>query len=93
LSDWLLLVGSLSAINLVPAFGPPTRAVLVFFRLNSNLATVPLVLLGALAAASGRFVLANRRHQRTPHHPRRPNNPGNRDRGELRTGLWGFPMN
>jgi len=33
-------------------------AVLVFFRLHSELAAVPLVLLGALAAASGRLVLA-----------------------------------
>ena len=32
--------------------------VLVFFRLNSDLAAVPLVLFGALAAASGRLVLA-----------------------------------
>lgn len=31
---------------------------LVFFRLNSDLPAVPLVLVGALAAASGRFVLA-----------------------------------
>jgi membrane protein YqaA with SNARE-associated domain len=46
------------AINLLPAFGPPTWVVLVFFRLNSDLAAVPLVLGGALAAASGRLVLA-----------------------------------
>ena len=59
LTDWLLLVGSIFAINLLPAFGPPTWAVLVFFRLNSDLPAVPLVLLGALAAASGRFVLAS----------------------------------
>jgi membrane protein YqaA with SNARE-associated domain len=58
MSDWLVVVGSIFAINLLPAFGPPTWAVLVFFRLNSDLPAVPLVLLGALAAASGRFVLA-----------------------------------
>lgn len=58
MSDWLLVVGSIFGINLLPAFGPPTWAVLVFFRLNSDLPAVPLVLLGALAAASGRFVLA-----------------------------------
>lgn len=58
MTDWLLVVGSIFAINLLPAFGPPTWAVLVFFRLNSDLPAVPLVLLGALAAASGRFVLA-----------------------------------
>lgn len=46
------------AVNLLPAFGPPTWALLVFFRLNSDLAAVPLVIGGALAAAAGRFVLA-----------------------------------
>ena len=58
MTDWLLVIGSIFGINLLPAFGPPTWAVLVFFRLNSDLPAVPLVLVGALAAASGRFVLA-----------------------------------
>jgi len=47
------------AVNLLPAFGPPTWALLVFFRLTYDLAAVPLVLGGALAAAAGRFVLAS----------------------------------
>ena len=47
------------AVNLLPAFGPPTWAVLVFFSLDFDLPAVPLVLGGALAAASGRLVLAN----------------------------------
>ncbi|HET7119916.1 MAG TPA: hypothetical protein VFI17_01550 [Solirubrobacterales bacterium] len=47
------------AVNLLPAFGPPTWAVLVFFSLDFDLPAVPLVLGGALAAACGRFVLAN----------------------------------
>ncbi|HET9676932.1 MAG TPA: hypothetical protein VFP21_05460 [Solirubrobacterales bacterium] len=47
------------AVNLLPAFGPPTWAVLVFFSLDFDLPAVPLVLGGALAAAGGRFVLAN----------------------------------
>ena len=55
-----LVVGScIFGVNLLPAFGPPTWAVLVFFRLNSDLAAVPLVLFGAVAAAAGRFVLAS----------------------------------
>jgi membrane protein YqaA with SNARE-associated domain len=58
LTDWLLVVGCIFGINLLPAFGPPTWAVLVFFRLNSDLPAVPLILVGALAAASGRLVLA-----------------------------------
>lgn len=45
-------------VNLLPAFGPPTWAVLVFFSLDFDLPAVPLVLGGALAAASGRFLLA-----------------------------------
>ncbi|HEX5527692.1 MAG TPA: hypothetical protein VFX44_10930 [Solirubrobacterales bacterium] len=46
------------AVNLLPAFGPPTWAVLVFFSLDFDLPAVPLVLGGALAAAAGRLVLA-----------------------------------
>lgn len=58
MTDWLLVAGCIFGINLLPAFGPPTWAVLVFFRLNSDLPAVPLILVGALAAASGRLVLA-----------------------------------
>lgn len=53
------MVGVVFTVNLLPAFGPPTWAVLVFFSLDFELPAVPLVLGGALAAASGRFVLAN----------------------------------
>jgi hypothetical protein len=45
-------------VNLLPAFGPPTWAVLVFFEVSGDLPVVPLVLGGALAAASGRLLLA-----------------------------------
>jgi hypothetical protein len=55
---YLVLAGVVFGVNLLPAFGPPTWTVLVFFRLQSSLAAVPLVLIGALAAASGRLVLA-----------------------------------
>ena len=41
LTDWLVVVGCIFGINLLPAFGPPTWAVLVFFRLNSDLPAVP----------------------------------------------------
>jgi hypothetical protein len=74
-TDWLLVLGTIFGINLLPAFGPPTWAVLVFFRLNSELPAVPLVLLGALAAASGRFVLATTaRHLRGRFSPKRREN-------------------
>lgn len=46
-------------VNLLPAFGPPTWTVLVFFSLDFDLPAVPLVAGGALAAASGRFLLAS----------------------------------
>ena len=57
--EYLIAVGCIFAINLLPAFGPPTWAVIVFFRLNGELALVPLVLGGAVAAAFGRLVLAH----------------------------------
>lgn len=52
------LVGIVFGANLLPAFGPPTWSLLVFFRLQSQIPAVPLVLIGALAAACGRLVLA-----------------------------------
>ncbi len=51
--------GVVFAVNLLPAFGPPTWALLVFFTLDFDLPAVPLVLGGAVMAALGRFVLAN----------------------------------
>jgi hypothetical protein len=58
LADYLIAFGCIFAVNLLPAFGPPTWALLVFFRFNSDLAAVPLVLGGAVAAATGRLLLA-----------------------------------
>jgi uncharacterized membrane protein YdjX (TVP38/TMEM64 family) len=56
--QYLVMAAVVFGVNLLPAFGPPTWAVLVFYRLNSSLAAVPLVAIGAVSAASGRFVLA-----------------------------------
>ena len=58
MAGYLQLAAVVFAINLLPAFGPPTWAVLVLFHFSRDLAPVPLVLVGALAAASGRLVLA-----------------------------------
>jgi membrane protein YqaA with SNARE-associated domain len=58
LSEYLVAFACIFGVNLLPAFGPPTWAVLVFFKLNSDLAAVPLVLGGAVVAASGRLLLA-----------------------------------
>jgi hypothetical protein len=56
---WYALVAAVVfGLNLLPAFGPPTWAVLVIYRLSVHLAVVPLVVIGAVAAASGRLVLA-----------------------------------
>jgi hypothetical protein len=57
--------------NLLPAFGPPTWAVLVLLKLSWHLAPVPLVLVGAVAAACGRLVLALATRRLRPHLPRR----------------------
>jgi hypothetical protein len=58
LTPYLFLVAVVFGVNLLPAFGPPTWAVLLFYRLATGLAVAPLVFLGALAAALGRLVLA-----------------------------------
>ncbi|MGE5280968.1 MAG: hypothetical protein ACM3N0_01350 [Chloroflexota bacterium] len=58
LAQLAIAVGVVFAVNLLPAFGPPTWAVLVFFSLDFDLPAVSLVLGGALAAASGRYLLA-----------------------------------
>ena len=57
-SAYLLVALVVFGVNLLPAFGPPTWALLVLFRLNSHVPAVPLVLIGALSAAAGRLVLA-----------------------------------
>jgi hypothetical protein len=54
----LVVAGVVFAVNLLPAFGPPTWATLLFLRFNLDVAAVPLVLVGALSAAGGRLVLA-----------------------------------
>ena len=56
--SYLVLFAVVFAINLLPAFGPPTWAVLVFTRLHWHLDPVAIVLLGAVAAMSGRYLLA-----------------------------------
>ena len=55
---YVALFAIVFGINLLPAFGPPTWAVLVFTRLHWHLNPVALVLLGATAAMSGRYLLA-----------------------------------
>ncbi len=58
MAEYLLVAAVVFGVNLLPAFGPPTWAVLVLFRLNSHVPAVPLVLIGAVSAAAGRLLLA-----------------------------------
>jgi membrane protein YqaA with SNARE-associated domain len=57
--NYVGLFALIFGINLLPVFGPPTWAVLVFARLNWHLNPVSLVLLGGVASMLGRFVLAS----------------------------------
>lgn len=45
-------------LNLLPAFGPPTWAVLVLFKLNWHLHPAALVAIGIISAGAGRYLLA-----------------------------------
>ena len=51
---WAMAVG----LNAVPAFMPPTWAVLAYFHLYHALPTIPLAIVGALGATTGRAILA-----------------------------------
>lgn len=52
------MLGVVFVVNVVPAFAPPTWAVLVVFLIRYDINEPVLVVGGAAAAASGRFVLA-----------------------------------
>jgi uncharacterized membrane protein YdjX (TVP38/TMEM64 family) len=59
MEDYLFLFLIVFGVNLMPAFGPPTWTILVVYRLNTDIPTWLLVLIGAGAAACGRLVLAH----------------------------------
>lgn len=59
IESYVLVVAAVLAVNLMPAFGPPTWAVLVLLSLHHNYSTPLLILVGALSAAGGRLVLAH----------------------------------
>jgi uncharacterized membrane protein YdjX (TVP38/TMEM64 family) len=55
----IIVAAVVFGINLLPAFGPPTWAVLVYFRFRyGDIPVAVLVVVGAGAATAGRFVLA-----------------------------------
>lgn len=58
MTAYLIAAAVVFGINLLPALGPPTWAVLVLFRLDQHLSAPLLIALGALAAGAGRLCLA-----------------------------------
>ena len=59
MTDYMLFFAIVLGVNLLPAFGPPTWSIIVLYGLNTRLPVPGLVLVGALAAASGRYLLAH----------------------------------
>ncbi len=57
--QYLLLFLVVLGVNLLPAFGPPTWTILVFARLTWHLQPVAIVVVGAVAAMLGRYLLAS----------------------------------
>lgn len=55
----LILFLIVFGINLLPAFGPPTWSIIVFYGFHSDLPTAAIVLISAAAAATGRLALAH----------------------------------
>lgn len=58
MNPYLLAALAVFGVNLLPVLAPPTWAVLVLVHLTTHTETLPLVLVGAGAAASGRLLLA-----------------------------------
>ena len=58
MDQYFILFAVVLAVNLLPAFGPPTWSIIVLFGLNTDLPIAGTVAVGALGAASGRFMLA-----------------------------------
>lgn len=59
MSEYVILFLIVFGINLLPAFAPPTWSILVWYRLTTDVPTALIVIVGATAAACGRFALAN----------------------------------
>lgn len=55
---YLILFLLLLAINMMPAFGPPTWSIIAVYGISTELPLAALVVVGAVAAASGRLLLA-----------------------------------
>ncbi len=71
MGTYLAVFGLVVAINLLPAFGPPTWLVLVVLHVSWKCNVAALVVVGVLAACSGRYVLALCAERVKPHLPKR----------------------
>jgi len=58
-NEYLFLFLAVFALNLLPAFGPPTWSVIVWFGLSTQLPLPGLVITAAVASSSGRYLLAH----------------------------------
>jgi uncharacterized membrane protein YdjX (TVP38/TMEM64 family) len=59
LESYLIFFLLVLAINMMPAFGPPTWSIIAVYGISTDLPLPGLVLVGALAAATGRLLLAH----------------------------------
>ena len=59
MTQYLIVFAVVFIANVVPAFAPPTWSILVFLTLHYDLNNVPAILIGVLAASSGRYILAS----------------------------------
>lgn len=55
---YLTLFATVFGVNLLPAFGPPTWSIIVFFQLNNDLPVPAVVAAAASASVLGRLCLA-----------------------------------
>ncbi|MEP7222082.1 MAG: hypothetical protein ABI673_05380 [Novosphingobium sp.] len=58
MTEYLIFFVLVLGINMMPAFGPPTWTIIVLYTFNHHMPVYALVLLGAVAAASGRLLLS-----------------------------------
>jgi uncharacterized membrane protein YdjX (TVP38/TMEM64 family) len=59
MTSCLILFLIVLGINLLPAFGPPTWLIIVFYGLNSDLPIALIIIVSAIASTSGRVLLAH----------------------------------
>lgn len=55
---YLAIFGAVLVTNVIPAFAPPTWAVLVLFRIHTSANPWPSLILGVVGAVLGRYFLA-----------------------------------